>query len=141
MAALLAWAIHWHWRGGLAAGVVLAAADLLVRTDVSQGNYGNVFLLVIGGPIVGFICESLELMARERDAAHGRRSRARNGPGSRAPCTTGCSRCWRWSSGAVVSWPPSTRSSASSDGWRASRSRPCASLIRQQDAHREPGRR
>jgi len=69
MAAVLAWAIHWHWRGGLAAGVLVAAADLLVRSDVSQGNYGNVFLLVIGGPIVGFMCESLELMARERDAA------------------------------------------------------------------------
>ena len=69
MAALLAWAIHWHWRGGLAAGVLLAAADLSVRTEVSQSNYGNVFLLVVGGPIVGFMCESLELMARERDAA------------------------------------------------------------------------
>jgi signal transduction histidine kinase len=69
MAALLAWAIHWHWRGGLAAGVLLAAADLSIRSEVSQSNYGNVFLLVAGGPIVGFMCESLELMARERDAA------------------------------------------------------------------------
>jgi signal transduction histidine kinase len=69
MAALLAWAIHWHWRGGLAAGVLLAAADLSLRSEVSQSNYGNVFLLVVGGPIVGFMCESLELMARERDAA------------------------------------------------------------------------
>ncbi len=69
MAALLAWAIHWHWRGGLVAGVLLAAGDLVVRADVSQSNYGNVFLLVVGGPIVGFMCESLELMARERDAA------------------------------------------------------------------------
>lgn len=69
MAALLAWAVHWHWRGGLVAGVLLAAADLSVRADVSQSNYGNVFLLVVGGPIVGFMCESLELMARERDAA------------------------------------------------------------------------
>ncbi|WP_432479815.1 MacS family sensor histidine kinase [Nocardioides sp. GXQ0305] len=69
MGALLAWAIHWHWRGGLVAGVVLAAADLSVRQDVGQGDYGNVFLLVIGGPIVGFMAESLQLMARERDAA------------------------------------------------------------------------
>jgi signal transduction histidine kinase len=69
MAALLACAIHWHWRGGLAAGVLLAAADLSLRSEVSQSNYGNVFLLVVGGPIVGFMCESLELMARERDAA------------------------------------------------------------------------
>ncbi len=29
MAALLAWAIHWHWRGGLVAGVLLAAGDLV----------------------------------------------------------------------------------------------------------------
>lgn len=69
MAALLAWAIHWQWRGGLVAGLLLAAADLGVRTDVSQAAYGNVFLLVIGGPIVGFMCESLQLMARERDTA------------------------------------------------------------------------
>jgi signal transduction histidine kinase len=49
--------------------VLLAAADLSIRSEVSQSNYGNVFLLVAGGPIVGFMCESLELMARERDAA------------------------------------------------------------------------
>ena len=69
MAAVLAWAIHWHWRGGLAAGVLVTAADLSVRTDVTQGNYGNIFLLLVVGPIVGFLCESLERMARERDAA------------------------------------------------------------------------
>nr|WP_279633201.1 DUF5931 domain-containing protein [Nocardioides euryhalodurans] len=69
MAAVLAWAIHWHWRGGLAAGALVTAADLSVRSDVTQGNYGNIFLLLVVGPIVGFLCESLELMARERDAA------------------------------------------------------------------------
>ena len=69
MAAVLAWAIHWHWRGGLAAGVLVTAADLSVRTDVTQGNYGNIFLLLVVGPIVGFLCESLERMARERDDA------------------------------------------------------------------------
>ena len=69
MAAMMAWAIHWHWRGGLAAGALLTAADLSVRQDISQGNYGNVFLLLVGGPIVGFLCESLQRLARERDAA------------------------------------------------------------------------
>ncbi|WP_235529494.1 MacS family sensor histidine kinase [Nocardioides sp. Soil774] len=69
MGALLAWAIHWHWRGGLVAAVLIAAADLLPRTEVDQGNYGNVFLVLIGGPVVGFMCESLQRMARERDAA------------------------------------------------------------------------
>ena len=69
MGALLAWAIHWHWKGGLVAAVALSLADLLPRQEVDQGNYGNVFLVLIGGPIVGYMCESLQRMARERDAA------------------------------------------------------------------------
>ena len=67
--ALLAWAIHYRWRGGLVAGLVLAAADLSLRQEVSQSDYGNAFLLVIGGPIVGFMCQSLQQMATERDVA------------------------------------------------------------------------
>jgi len=69
MAAVLVWAVHWHWRGGLVAGAVVTVADLSVRQEVTQGNYGNVFLLLVGGPIVGFLCESLQRMERERDAA------------------------------------------------------------------------
>ena len=69
MGALFAWAIHWNWRGGLVAGVALTAADLSVRSEVGQGNYGNIFLLLIGGPIVGFMAGSLQRMERERDAA------------------------------------------------------------------------
>lgn len=67
--ALIAWAIHYRWAGGLAAGLLLAAADLSQRQDVGQSDYGNAFLLVIGGPIVGFMCGSLQQMATERDAA------------------------------------------------------------------------
>jgi signal transduction histidine kinase len=67
--ALLAWAIQWRWQGGLAAGAVLSVADLALRDEVTQGNYGNIFLLLIGGGIVGFMSESLRLMAVERDAA------------------------------------------------------------------------
>ncbi len=69
MGALLAWAIHWHWKGGLVASVLIAASDLFPRSEMDQGNYGNVFLVLIGGPIVGYMCESLQRMARERDAA------------------------------------------------------------------------
>lgn len=69
MAALLAWAIHYRLLGGLIAGVCLTAADLAVRGDITQSNYGNAFLLVIGGPLVGFMCESLQRMAAERDRA------------------------------------------------------------------------
>lgn len=69
MGALIAWAIHWRLVGGLVAGAALAAADLLVRQDLTQSDYGNAFLLVIGGPIIGFMCGSLQQMATERDRA------------------------------------------------------------------------
>jgi signal transduction histidine kinase len=69
MGALLAWAIHWRWLGGLAAGVAITVADLSIRQHVSQANYGNAFLLLIGGPTVGFMVESLQRMAAERDRA------------------------------------------------------------------------
>lgn len=68
-AALLAWAVHFRWRGGLCAGVVLAAADLALRQDLRQSDYGNAFLLVLAGTIVGFLCGSLQQMAAEREAA------------------------------------------------------------------------
>ena len=67
--ALLAWAVHWRWRGGLVAAVALAVADLSVRQDVSQTNYGNVYLLVIGGVVIGALAESLQRMAEQRDQA------------------------------------------------------------------------
>ena len=36
---------------------------------LTQANYGNVFLLMVGGPVVGFMCASLQQMADERDVA------------------------------------------------------------------------
>jgi signal transduction histidine kinase len=69
MGALLAWAIVWHWKGGLAAGLALSALDLGLRDSIDQTNYGNVFLLLLGGPIVGYMVASLQRMAAERDAA------------------------------------------------------------------------
>ncbi|WP_343908996.1 MacS family sensor histidine kinase [Nocardioides aquiterrae] len=68
MGALFAWAIHYRLFGGLAAGVLLAAADL-ARQEIDASDYGNAFLLILGGAIVGFMCDSLQLMATERDAA------------------------------------------------------------------------
>lgn len=69
MGALLAWAIHWHWRGGLVAGLVLSVVDVLIRPELTQTNYGHIFLLLLGGAIVGYMCESLQVMAADRARA------------------------------------------------------------------------
>ncbi|MGA8209194.1 MAG: DUF5931 domain-containing protein [Nocardioidaceae bacterium] len=69
MAALLAWAIRYRWIGGLMAALGLGGLDLALREELTQTNYGNFFLLVLGGPIVGYMCGSLQQMAAERDEA------------------------------------------------------------------------
>jgi signal transduction histidine kinase len=69
VAALLAWAIHVRLWGGFAAGLVLAVADLALRQELRASDYGNAFLLVLSGTIVGYLCGSLQTMAAERDAA------------------------------------------------------------------------
>ena len=69
MTALLAWAVRWRWVGGLIAGVVLGGVDIAVRQAPDATDYGNLFLLLVGGPIVGYMCGSLQQMATQRDAA------------------------------------------------------------------------
>lgn len=69
MGALLAWAVRYGWRGGLLASLVLAGTDWLIRDDIDQGDLANIFLIAIGGPIVGYLAESLQAMAAERDRA------------------------------------------------------------------------
>lgn len=69
MAALLAWAVRFRWVGGLVAGVVIGGIDVLVRVEVDGTDLGNLFLLLLGGPIVGYMCGSLQQMATERDEA------------------------------------------------------------------------
>jgi glucose-6-phosphate-specific signal transduction histidine kinase len=69
MGVVLAWAILWRWAGGLTAAVVVSVADLAVRGEFTQQAYGNIFLLVLGGAIVGFLSGLLQQTARERDVA------------------------------------------------------------------------
>lgn len=69
MGALFAWAVHYRLPGGLVAGVLLASLDLGLRQDWTQSNYGNAFLLLLGGPVVGYLSASLQEMADQRDRA------------------------------------------------------------------------
>lgn len=69
MGPVLAWAVHYRWVGGLIAAASVAAIDLWVKTTITQSTYGTTFLLVIGGPIIGFLSGLLQQMAEQRDRA------------------------------------------------------------------------
>ncbi len=69
MGVVLSWAVLKHWRGGLAAALVVSAADLSIRAGVTQKAYGNIFLLIVGGLVVGYLSELLQRTAAERDRA------------------------------------------------------------------------
>ena len=69
IAAMFAWAIHWRALGGLVAAVLLSVDDLLTRHYLSETIYGNLFLLLIGGPIVGLMVDSLMRSAARTAAA------------------------------------------------------------------------
>jgi signal transduction histidine kinase len=68
IAAMFAWAIHWRLYGGLVAAVLLTVTDYLTRHYLTETVYGNYFLLLIGGPIVGLMVDSL-LRSAARTAA------------------------------------------------------------------------
>jgi signal transduction histidine kinase len=76
MGVVLAWAILWRLPGGLAAAAAVATADIVLREEFAQGDYGNIFLLVLGGAIVGFLSELLQEMAGQRDRAERRAAAA-----------------------------------------------------------------
>lgn len=70
MAVVLAWAIVWRVPGGLVSAALVTLADLSIRHgDIDQTNYANIFLLLVGGAMVGFLSALLQRMAAERDRA------------------------------------------------------------------------
>ena len=70
MAALLAWAVRFrHCGRARRRRSSSSAPTCCCATSITQTNIGNAYLLLIGGPIVGFLCGSLQQMAAERDEA------------------------------------------------------------------------
>lgn len=66
---VLAWAIHWKLAGGLVVAGVIGVTDVVLRSEIDQTNYANIFLIVLGGAIVGYLCALLERASEERDRA------------------------------------------------------------------------
>ena len=122
MAPLLAWAAHWRWQGGLVAGVVLAATDLVVRQEVSQSCTATSSCCWSAGRSWA-MRRRCSRWPSSATAPSGRPRPPASGPGWPGPCTTACCRCWRWSSDADASWAATAPSWA---GSRASRRRSCA---------------
>ncbi len=63
--ALLAWAVQWGWRGGLAASAVLGGASILARGELTRSTGNNVLLMVLAGAIVGY---AVDLFRRSQEA-------------------------------------------------------------------------
>jgi signal transduction histidine kinase len=60
MGAMLVWSIQWRVVGGLVAAVLLCVTDVVSRDHITESNYGNLFLLMIGGPLIGYVADSLQ---------------------------------------------------------------------------------
>lgn len=69
MGVVLAWAIQWRIAGGLTAAAAIVTADILIRDQLTQTNYSNIMLLLLGGLIVGFLSDLMQRTAAERDRA------------------------------------------------------------------------
>lgn len=68
-APVIAWAIHWGWRGGLTAALIEAAVDVSIRVEPDATTAGNVFLLVLTGLTVGYAASLVQISTRERAEA------------------------------------------------------------------------
>jgi len=56
-AAVLGWAVAYGWRGGLAAGAVVAVTDLAIRDTYTGSTVSNVFLLLAAGGLIGYVVQ------------------------------------------------------------------------------------
>lgn len=74
-APVLAAAVQWEWRGGLPAGVLAGASDIVVDAgtndtyQIGAATAANVFLLVVVGLVVGYAAGLLRVSAEARAVA------------------------------------------------------------------------
>jgi len=68
-APVLACAVQWAWRGGLASALLLGAVDLSVQAGPDESAAAYVFLLVLTGLVVGYAAALVRAGTRERAEA------------------------------------------------------------------------
>ena len=54
-APVIAWAVHWGWRGGAVAAAVVGAAAVAERGGASQATVNSLVLLLLVGTVVGYV--------------------------------------------------------------------------------------
>ena len=54
-APVIAWGVHWGWRGGAVAAVVVGAAAVVERGGASQATVNSLVLLLLVGTVVGYV--------------------------------------------------------------------------------------
>jgi signal transduction histidine kinase len=68
-APVLACAVQWAWRGGLASALVLGGVDLSISAHPVASGVGYVFLLVVTGLVTGYAAALVRAGTRERAEA------------------------------------------------------------------------
>jgi signal transduction histidine kinase len=81
MSPVLAWAAYKGLSGGLAAAGIMSLCDLSIRGTPSGANWGNIFLLLLAGGVIGWstqlLREAVEGRAQAERSAAAMRERAR----------------------------------------------------------------
>jgi glucose-6-phosphate-specific signal transduction histidine kinase len=68
-AAVIAWAVHWGWRGGAVAATAVGAATVAERWGASQATVNSLVLLMLVGTVVGYVVT----LARRAEKAYAQR--------------------------------------------------------------------
>ena len=69
MAPVLAWAAGRGVAQGVGAAILVSLADISVRTHVTGGTWGNIFLLILAAGVVGYAADALREAAEMRAEA------------------------------------------------------------------------